>query len=67
MVVSINGEITKLPAEITTLEKLLAWKKIPANGTAVALNSRLARRENWNVTALKDNDIINIISAAYGG
>ena len=67
MHIRLNNDITELPGENMTIAELLAWKNIPTQGTAVALNGRLAPRSPCEVTKLKDNDDVVISSAAYGG
>lgn len=65
--VFINDTATTLPDNVTNLEELLAWKGIPAEGTAVALNDRLIIARNRAVTAIANGDRITIISATFGG
>lgn len=67
MTVSINGQIISLPSTIITVADLAKSKSIPAKGTAIAINGRVIKSENWAVTHLDENDSIMIISAAYGG
>ncbi len=38
-----------------------------AQGTAIALNGHLVRRQEWETTILQEGDQVIIISAAYGG
>lgn len=65
--VFINDIATTLPDNVTNLEELLAWKGIPAEGTAVALNDRLVIARNRCVTAINNGDSVTIISATFGG
>lgn len=66
MKISLNGYIIDLP-ENMTVEDLIKWKEIPSQGTAVALNNKLIKQNNWSITELKEKDQVTIISAAYGG
>lgn len=67
MTIKLNNETTRLPEEDMTVEGLLAWKGVNPNGTAVAVNGRLVKRESWNAVRLSDDDDVVIISAAFGG
>lgn len=67
MNIFLNNIPTNLPDEISTIKELIEWKQIPSGGTAVALNDKLIKQDNWNLTKLQDNDQVTIISAAFGG
>lgn len=67
MKIILNGNATELPAGVATVEDLLKWRRIPAMGTAVAVNSRLVTASAHRRTPLADNDMVTVISAAYGG
>lgn len=67
MILTINGETYRSDSNIMTLEALLAEKKIPSAGTAVAVNGRIVQRKDHSVYELHDGDTIIIITAAYGG
>ena len=67
MILHINSEITPVSDEINTVEKLLAFMNIPANGIAVGLNNRLIEARNFSIAELHDQDRVMIIKAAYGG
>ncbi|MCH5229714.1 MAG: sulfur carrier protein ThiS [Muribaculaceae bacterium] len=62
-----NDQITKLPEPAMSIADIAKWKNLPAQGTAVALNDKLVKRELWTVTFPKENDRITVITAAFGG
>ena len=62
----INGT-TEIFNNGLTVSDLIKEKNLPESGTAVAINGRLCLKKNWTDTVLKDGDIINLISAAFGG
>lgn len=66
MTVLINDKPTEVNTG-TTLAQLLENLNIPSNGTAVAVNGALAKRDAWPSATLNDGDKVLIISAAYGG
>ena len=67
MTIYLNNELVKLPNDFMTVKDLLDWKKIGTQGTAVAIDNHLIRKETWGARQLKDMDNITIISAAFGG
>ena len=67
MNILLNSESIQLPKELGTVKDLVIWKKIPSQGTAVAVNDKLIPQSQWGVTQLNDLDRITIISAAFGG
>ncbi|MBD5310668.1 MAG: sulfur carrier protein ThiS [Muribaculaceae bacterium] len=52
-------------ADTSTVISLLGER--PAQGTAIAVNGHLVRRQDWDSTPLHEGDEVVIISAAYGG
>lgn len=36
-------------------------------GTALALNNRVVPKEKWEHTVLRENDMLLLIGASYGG
>ena len=67
MTIIFNNENIQLPNEYMTLEDLAKWKNIPSQGSAIALNDKLVKHDNWSVTVLKDLDRVTVITAAFGG
>ena len=67
MTIIYNDENVKLPNDFMTLADLAEWKKIPKQGSAIAVNDKLVKREEWSVTKLKDFDRVTVITAAFGG
>ena len=47
--------------------QLMTERGVKPGGTAIALNNRIVRHENWETTKLNDGDSITLISAAFGG
>ena len=50
-----------------TVANLVAWRNIKPHGTAIALNDKIVKKENWELTKLSELDRITVISAAFGG
>lgn len=67
MNIILNNIPTPLPREYMTVEDLVEWKGIKQNGTAIALNDKIIRKDSWNLTRLSDLDRVTVISAAFGG
>lgn len=67
MRILINNKPEILEMETITLSELVNLKSIPENGTAIALNGRVVRKQNWESAIISDGDSITVISAAYGG
>lgn len=67
MNIILNNIPTPLPNDYMTIEDLVKWKGVKPSGTAVALNDKIVRKENWMLTRLSDLDRVTIISAAFGG
>lgn len=63
----INDLIEEFKKDKLTVKELTELKNIPENGTAVAVNDRLIKRDDWTTTILTDNDSVTLISAAFGG
>ncbi len=55
------------PESVPTVASLLQEMNIPEKGTAVALNNRIVRRDDWAKQELAEGDKILLIKAAYGG
>lgn len=67
MHIKFNNEIIELSDNNATLKDLLSERGISENGTALALNGRLAPRNRWDIIKLTDNDEVIVITAAFGG
>lgn len=66
MVIKVNDK----PVEVsdgTNVELLLQQLGVAPRGTAVAINDKIAKRDNWVSTQIEPGDNVLIISAAYGG
>ena len=62
-----NNVLTPLPEKSMTIADLALWKKIPQQGTAIAVNDKLIKRDKWQVVFLNEGDRVTVITAAYGG
>ena len=62
-----NPNGTKIPTEAATLSQLIEQQRIPVAGIAVALGSRVVRREQWETTPLEEGCEITVIRATQGG
>lgn len=67
MTIIYNDIPTNLPQESMSLSNLAEWKKLPSQGTAIALNDRLVKKDKWDVTILNPMDRVTVITAAFGG
>lgn len=50
-----------------TVAQLAASLELPERGVAVAVNNRIIPRPQWDSEALKEDDQVTIIKAAFGG
>lgn len=67
MKVEINRQSVEVDAETRTLSQLLKKENLDQPGRAVAVNNRLAPRENWKSIVLEDGMKITVIQAVCGG
>lgn len=67
MTILLNNNPLELPNDFMTLEDLVKWKNIPTQGTAIALNEKLIKQQQWSVIKLNNLDQVTVISAAFGG
>ncbi len=67
MKILLNNIPTTLPADCFTIADLAAWRNVKPQGTAIALNDNIVKKESWELTKLSDLDRVTIISAAFGG
>lgn len=63
----LNNEMVSLPNDYMTVAELLKWRDIPSQGAAVAINDKLIKKHEWNVTQLEPLCHVTVISAAFGG
>lgn len=63
---TINGESREIEAE-TTLAHVLSDLRIPATGTAVAVNDRVVPKTEHAAYRIREGDRIEIIVAVAGG
>lgn len=67
MRITINNEFLETPEHDMNIRDLLEWRNVPDSGTAVALNNKLVPRTKWDSTYLREDDVVTLISAAFGG
>lgn len=67
MNIILNSQPTPLPSDTMTVEDLVKWKNFKTQGTAISVNDKIIRKENWKITKLSDLDRVTVISAAFGG
>lgn len=65
MQVTINNKIAEVKA--STVQELHAELALPQKGVAIAIANKMVPRTEWESTALKENDNIVVIKAAFGG
>jgi len=63
---TINGEARELP-EGMTVSALLELLGAPRSGIAVARNDEVVRRSEYDTSALREGDAVEIIKAVAGG
>jgi sulfur carrier protein len=66
MRLKINGDEKEL-AVVSTLADLVASLAMKADRVAVELNREIVPRANWEATALKDGDELEIVHFVGGG
>ncbi|MBP9999025.1 MAG: sulfur carrier protein ThiS [Bacteroidales bacterium] len=53
--------------EAATVSELAISLDLPERGVAVAVNNRIVPKAEWSSTALREDDQVTIIKAAFGG
>jgi sulfur carrier protein len=66
MTITINGEIKELESEVN-LGRLLELFSLPSQRVAVELNRQVVRKNDWDVTIVKEDDRIEIVHFVGGG
>ena len=67
MNIILNSQPVSLPSDCMSVADLVSWRNIKPHGTAIALNDKIVKKENWELTKLSELDRITVISAAFGG
>ena len=67
MRIQINGEPREIPQSSLSLNELLDTLSLPPQRIAVELNKTMVPRSQWEKTALKDGDQIEIVHFVGGG
>ena len=67
MSVTVNGKPATLPDHARSLDELLAHLALPLDRVAVELNGRLIRRGDRSQTAVRDGDILEVVTLVGGG
>jgi sulfur carrier protein len=67
MNIFLNNKPTEVPEGCTITAMLNLLQLTAGNGTALAINSDVVARTNWDNTVLQHNDKIIIIKATQGG
>lgn len=50
-----------------TVAELLAHRRVPTRGVAVAVNGEIVPRSEWDMTVVPEGADIEIVTAAAGG
>ena len=66
MKIIVNGK-EEIIGEFVTVAGLIALKKLHPNALLVEYNYELIKKENWDHTALKENDRLEILRLVGGG
>lgn len=67
MHISFNQTTLNVQDGITVGELLRQKNLDKQGGTALALNNRVVPKEKWEHTVLRENDMLLLIGASYGG
>lgn len=67
MKVSINSKEYELPDNSTIGQALKSIDFSDVKGTAVAVNSEVVPRDQWEIKTIENNDKILVIRATQGG
>lgn len=67
MTVFLNNITEELPNNEMTVADFVKWKGITSQGTAIAINDKLIKQDQWSIKYLNNHDRITLISAAFGG
>lgn len=67
MNIIINGLPVHSPKKSLSIADALELIKISRQGTAVAVNNRLCKAQEWEKTFLNEGDELTVISATFGG
>ena len=66
MRLTINGESMDAP-QLATLADLAAWLNLPSFGSAIELNGAVVRKSDYEATAMKEGDRLEIVRLVGGG
>ncbi|MER5491847.1 MULTISPECIES: sulfur carrier protein ThiS [unclassified Streptomyces] len=64
--VTLNGEARDVTPG-TTLDQLVAQLTAAPAGVAAALNETVVPRTGWSLTAVRDGDRVEVLTAVQGG
>lgn len=69
MRIILNGQPSQLDqlSAPASLQDLVAWKQLPAQRIAIAVNGEVVPRSRWDRTTLKEGDSVDIVHAVGGG
>ncbi len=67
MDIILNDVLTPVPTGCITLSDLIRQKGIKINGTAIAVNDMIIKKDKWEITKLSNLDRVTVITAAFGG
>ena len=66
MTIFINGEARELDDGLT-VDAMLDALELPKQRVAIELNRRVVRKQEWESTAVADNDRIEVVHFVGGG
>lgn len=66
MTIFINGEACELDG-VETLSRLLDSLGLPKQRIAIELNRQVVRKQDWETTAVSDQDKVEIVHFVGGG
>ena len=67
MQLKVNGEEIQIKSNPSIYTFLTEEKKLKPEHVVVEYNGSILKREKWEVTQLKNNDILEIVSFVGGG
>lgn len=65
--ITVNNQIKEIPDEVQTLTSLTKHLRLQPERTAYALNGRFVAKDKWDITSVSNGDVVNVITAAFGG
>ncbi|MFA5839530.1 MAG: sulfur carrier protein ThiS [Candidatus Margulisiibacteriota bacterium] len=66
MQITVNGNNTGIEPKMN-IRQYLGTRQIDLAGVVVEINQKIIKKQEWEITELKDGDIVELISFVGGG